>query len=224
MYIPPAFRIDRATSLAFAAGRGFGLMIACHEGRPIASPLPFHLRYADDGTPWAGFHVARGNPLADLAAAGGTWLLAVMGPDAYVSPDWYRSPDQVPTWLYQAVQLSGPVRVLAPQDQRAHLDELTETFEGWLAPKPPWSVDKVTSGRRDALMRGIVAIEMQVETIEGSFKLNQHKADADHVSVSTALARQEDSCARAIAACMMAMRPQLNGESAGELCHPVGGS
>ena len=224
MYIHPAFRIDRATSLAFAAERGFGLVIACHEARPIASPLPFHLRYADDGTPWAGFHVARNNPLADLACTGGTWLVAVMGADAYVSPDWYRSPDQVPTWLYQAVQLSGPVRVLAPQDQRTHLDALTEVFEGWLAPKHPWSADKITPGRRDALMRGIVAIEMQVETVEGSFKLNQHKADADHAAVSTALARQADPGSHAIAARMMAMRPQLNRESAGELCDPVGGS
>ena len=32
MYIPPAFRIDEAASLAFAAVRGFGLVIACAEG------------------------------------------------------------------------------------------------------------------------------------------------------------------------------------------------
>ena len=56
------------------------------------------------------FHVARGNPLAALADGTSHWLLAVNGADAYVSPDWYVSPDQVPTWLYQAVHLTGPVR------------------------------------------------------------------------------------------------------------------
>ena len=40
-------------------------------------------------------------------AATSSWLMAVNGADAYVSPDWYVSPDQVPTWLYQAVHLTG---------------------------------------------------------------------------------------------------------------------
>lgn len=51
MYVHPAFRADRAASLAFAAARGFGLVVA-HEGaKPVASPLPFHLPYANDGSP-----------------------------------------------------------------------------------------------------------------------------------------------------------------------------
>ncbi len=64
MYVHPAFRIDRAASLAFAAARGFGLVVACDGGQPAASPLPFRLDYANDGTPRLGFHVARNNPLA----------------------------------------------------------------------------------------------------------------------------------------------------------------
>jgi transcriptional regulator len=163
-------------------------------------------------------HVARSNPLAQLAAKGGTWLVAVTGADAYVSPNWYASPDQVPTWLYEAVHLSGPVRLLTPQEQREHLDALGEKFEGWLAPKAAWTADRVTAGRREALMRGIVAIEMQVETVEGSRKLNQHKADADHVLVAAALFRQTDPGSRAIATRMVAMRPQLNYQTEPEFC------
>ena len=67
MYVPPAFRIDRAAALAFAAARGFGLAIAHDGARPIASPLPFAIDYRDDGTPFVQFHVARGNPLTQLA-------------------------------------------------------------------------------------------------------------------------------------------------------------
>jgi transcriptional regulator len=213
MYVHPAFRIDRAASLAFAAARGFGLVVACDGGRPIASPLPFRLDYANDGTPRLGFHVARNNPLAGLAAKGGTWLVAVMGADAYVSPDWYASHDQVPTWLYETVHLTGPVQALGEQAQRGHLDALGEKFEGWLAPKPQWSADKIAPGRRHALMRGIVGIGMAVETVEGSFKLNQHKSDVDHVAVACALARQDDTGARAVAARMVALRPHLDYDS-----------
>jgi transcriptional regulator len=209
MYIPPAFRIDEASSLAFAAARGFGLVIACAEERMTASPLPFYIDQAQGGR-WLAFHVARGNRLADLAANGGRWLVAVWGADAYVSPRWYASPDQVPTWLYQSVQLAGPVRVMSAAEQRDHLDRLSAAFEARQAPAPPWTADLVTPGRREMLMRAIVAIEMTVESVDGSFKLNQHKSDADHEAVARALSAQDDAGARAIAAHMMALRPHLD--------------
>ena len=110
MYTPPMFKSDRAASLAFAQTRGFGLVCASDGAKPIASSLPFYLTFADDGTPHAAFHVARHNPLVKLAGGSNSWLLAVNGADAYVSPDWYVSPDQVPTWLYQVVHLTGTVR------------------------------------------------------------------------------------------------------------------
>jgi len=53
-----------------------------------------------------------------------------------VSPHWYASPDQVPTWLYQAVHLSGPVRTMSGHELGQHLEALSAKFEGWLAPKP----------------------------------------------------------------------------------------
>ena len=67
MYTPPMFKPDRAASLDFAQARGFGTFCAWDGARPIASSLPFYLTYADDGTPHAAFHVARGNALAALA-------------------------------------------------------------------------------------------------------------------------------------------------------------
>jgi transcriptional regulator len=66
----------------------------------------------------------------------------------------------------------------------------------------------LSSQRRAMLMKSIVAIEMTVETVETSFKLNQHKADADHVAVVRVL-REQGPSAHAIAARMVALRPHL---------------
>ena len=46
-----------------------------------------------------------------------------------MSPRWYASPQQVPTWLYKAVNLSGPVRALSDVELVQHLDALAEQFE-----------------------------------------------------------------------------------------------
>jgi transcriptional regulator len=203
------FKPDRAASLAWAQARGFGTMIAWDGSKPVASPLPFHLSYSDDGAPIAAFHVARQNPLAILADGKSRWMIAVMGAHAYVSADWYVSADQVPTWLYQAVQLTGTVRMLSAHELGPHLDDLSAKFESPLAPKPPWTVSKVTPGRLDALKKGIVGLVMSVEEVEASFKLNQHKSDVDYVAVAAALARQPEAGARTVANEMRALRSQL---------------
>ena len=210
MYTPPMFKSDRAASLAFAQARGFGSVCAWDGSRPIASSLPFYLAFADDGTPQMAFHVARHNPLVKLADGTSSWLMAVTGADAYVSADWYVSPDQVPTWLYQAVHLTGTVRKLSDSELGPHLDVLSAKFENWLAPKPPWMSSKMTAGRLAAMKQAIVGMVMTVEEIEGSFKLNQHKSDVDHVAVANALTKHPDAAAKTIGAQMVALRPQLD--------------
>jgi transcriptional regulator len=208
MHIPPPFRTTRADCLALAEQRGFGLVCA-HDGKvPVVSWLPFHVAYGGDGTPNVTFHVARPNHLASPELRGQPWLLAVSEVDAYVSPRWYASPQQVPTWLYKAVNLSGPVRVLSGAELVQHLDALAAQFESAAASLSPWTMDEISAGRRVALTGAIVGLSMAVEQIEGSFKLNQHKSDADHVAVATALAAQDDAGAQKIAANMRAMRPQ----------------
>jgi transcriptional regulator len=210
MYTPPMFKPDRAASLGFAQARGFGTVCAWDGKRPIASSLPFYLTFADDGTPQAAFHVARHNLLAKLADGTSSWVIAVNGADAYVSPDWYASSDQVPTWLYQAVHLTGTVRQISDDELRPHLDTLSSKFENRLAPKPPWTSSKMTAGRLDALKKAIVGLVMTVEEVEGSFKLSQHKSDADHVAIASALTGQRDASAQEIGNQMVALRPQLN--------------
>ena len=210
MFTRPLFQPDRAASLAFAAARGFGTVCAYDGTRPVASALPFCLEYLSDGTPVAAFHVARGNRLAALADGKSPWLIAANGADAYVSPHWYASPDQVPTWLYETVHLSGPVRAMCGNELADHLDALSGKFESWLAPKPPWTTASMTAGRREAMMKAITGLVMRVEDMEGSFKLNQHKSDVDHVAVAGGLSRQAGADARAIAERMVALRPQLD--------------
>src|SRR6478672_3941742 len=217
MYTPPMFKPDRAASLAFAQTRGFGLVCAWDGKKPIASSLPFYLTFADDGTPRAAFHLARHNPLAKLAGGTNSWLLAVTGADAYVSPDWYVSPDQVPTWLYQVVHLSGAVRTLSDDELAEQIETLSAKFEDRLLPKKPWKSSKMTAGRLEALKKAIVGLEMTVEEVEGSFKLNQHKSETDYAAVAGNLAAQADAGAQQIAHLMRQARPDVFATNTNEL-------
>ena len=206
MHVPPHLAMEDAEALAFAESRGFGLLTG-HDGtKPVGSHLPFTLHHGEDGVR-VQFHVARGNRLRDLAD-GRTVLLAVSGADAYVSNDWYATPDQVSTWLYEAVHLTGPLSRVEVALHRAHGDALLGTFEGRLAPKQPWTLDAMEARKRNAMLGAIVTLEMAVASVKWQRKLNQHKPDADHVAVVRALERAGGN-AGPVAAAMRAMRPHL---------------
>ena len=72
--------------------------------------------------------------------------LSCLGPDAYISPDWYGTPDQVPTWNYLAVEAEGPLRRLDEDELTQLLDDLSAEHEARLAPKPAWTRAKMSAG------------------------------------------------------------------------------
>ena len=103
--------------------------------------------------------------------------IAVSGPDSYVSPDWYGAPDQVPTWNYVAVHLSGEL-TLQPQDMMHDLlDRQSAFFEDQLLPKPPWLTEKMTPEILEKMMRQIVPCRMTITGVDGTWKLSQNKPD-----------------------------------------------
>ena len=179
MHSSPLFRqTSRERNLAFARERSFGVLAvgADHAGGPLLSHIPFLL--TEDGRA-VHAHLARPNPILQCLAEGEqAAVLAVGGPDGYISPDWYEAdPGLVPTWNYVAVHLRGRLRLRPVETLRDHLDALAAEFERRLLPKPPWRTSKVPERQLGALMRAIVPVELAVETVDGTWKLNQNRPD-----------------------------------------------
>ena len=173
MHPNPIFRSDdHAKSLAFAVDRGFGTLSVNGEYGPLAAHIPFVLS-ADKSR--IGFHMLRSNP---VARAPGPALLAVLGPDGYISPDWYGAPELVPTWNYVAAHIRGTVRTLPPEALEPHLRALSDEFEQRLLPKPVWDLDKVSPEARDKMMRMLVPAELEITDIDATWKLGQNKPEA----------------------------------------------
>jgi transcriptional regulator len=171
MHPNPAFRqTPPADMLAFVRARGFGTLILPDAPWPMVSHIPFAL--AEDGGV-AEFHLARSNPIA--RAPGGPAMIAVTGPDAYVSPDWYGAPDQVPTWNYVAVHLRGRLEPVPEDALHGHLDRLSAEFEARLAPKRPWTSAKMGPGVMERMMRGILPFRLVIDDMQGTWKLGQNK-------------------------------------------------
>jgi transcriptional regulator len=203
----PQFRIEEERALAFAAERGFGVIVAADERGPRASHVPFVILRRDDRV-IVQIHLTAKNPLVSLADGSRRFLLIISGDDAYVSNDWYSSRDNVSTWLYQAVHLSGVAHLRERDDNRAHGDTLLAVSEARL-PKQPWDLTQMEPTKRETMLASIRVIDLVVDEIEGQSKLNQHKSDEDHVAVANQLARAEETGSRRLAERMRALRPEL---------------
>jgi len=203
----PQFRIEEQRALEFAGRRGFGTIVAADERGPRASHVPFVLGEGD-GRALVQIHLTAKNPLVALADGSRRFLLIVSGDDAYISNDWYASRDNVSTWLYEAVHLSGVAHLAGRDDNRAHGDALLAVSEARL-PKQPWSLDQMEPGKRESMLASIRVIDLVVDEIEGQSKLNQHKSDEDHVAVADMLACAEETGSQQLAAKMRALRPTL---------------
>jgi len=199
MYIHPAFGVDRASALEMLRERAFGLFVLAGEEAPSAVHVPFLLDEATDERLTITLHVARANPIHTLIGEGARALLACQGPDAYISPDWYGIPEQVPTWAYTAVHIAGTARLVPEDRYRAHVDRLAAVFEQRLVPKRPWTSDKMTPARLAAMLKAIAVIEMEVDSIAAQRKLSQHKGEAARRGAAAGLRHRGDAQSLAIA-------------------------
>lgn len=173
MHPNPAYRqTPRAANLAFARDRAFGTLAVGAEGGPLLAHVPFLL--GPDGTS-ADLHLVRSNPIARLGPVPA--VMAVAGPDAYVSPDWYGIGDQVPTWNYVAVHLRGRLEPLPDADLPDLLDRQSRAYETRLLPKPPWTTDKLTDETRSRLLRMIRPFRLAIDVVDGTWKLGQNKSE-----------------------------------------------
>ena len=206
----PQFRIEEQRALAFAAERGFGVIVAADERGPRGSHVPFVIARRDDRV-IVQIHLTARNPLVELADGKRRFLLIVAADDAYISNDWYASRDNVSTWLYEAVHLSGIAYLRDGAVNRGHGDALLAVSEARL-PKQPWDLAQMEPTKRETMLASIRVIDLVVDQIEGQAKLNQHKSDEDHVAVANQLARAEETGSRRLAERMRALRPGLGYE------------
>jgi transcriptional regulator len=190
MHPNPTFRGEATDrNIAFARQRGFGtLAVNTPDGAPLLSHVPFVLSEVGK---LLEAHLVRSNPILRLTDEPVEAVVAVLGPDAYISPDWYGMEDQVPTWNYVAVHLRGKLQRLP--DDRLHdiLERTSGHFESMLAPKPVWTTAKMDQKKYARMLRQIVPVTMQVETVDGTWKLSQNKPDSARLGAAEALATSQ---------------------------------
>ena len=198
MYIPKAFEITEARVLhEFIQAHSFATIVSNSAEEMLASHVPLTLDHAGGAHPSLAGHFARANPHWRALERSGRCLAIFSGPHSYISPSWYANSPAVPTWNYAAVQVYGKVRII---DDAAWvtglLDRMIAIYE---APQArPWR-GLLPVEFRAKLTEAIVGFEIEIDRIEGKFKLGQNRPLEDQRGVLYALKHSSDAASRELA-------------------------
>lgn len=211
MYVPAHFATDDANGLIERLARRWaGVLVTVDEsGAPVGTHMPI---LWDAERKIATGHIARANPQWKQGA--GLGLIVLSGPEAYVTPAWYPSKAEhgkaVPTWNYEAVHINGAVEWF---DDAARLEavvrDLSRFHEHDRA--EPWAISDAPRAYIDALLRGIVGVELHATRIEAKRKLSQNKSAADYAGVLDGLTASGDALAAEVGALMRAVSDEPEG-------------
>ena len=181
MYVPPHFNAkvqahvwDLVHAYPFAS-----LISNDDDGLPFVTHLPLHLeRYATDrdgGQAVLLGHVAKPNPHWRYLQARPKAVVTFMGPQAYMSPRVYPDLVRVPTWNYVAVHCTVQATLI---EEPLAKDRLLKKLIGDHDPAyaPQWI--GLGTDYQHKMLAGIIAFELEVTSLQGKIKINQHRPEA----------------------------------------------
>jgi transcriptional regulator len=129
-------------------------------------------------------HIARHNPQSATFDGHQQAVIVFRGPNSYISPTWYAKTEAVPTWNFAVVHATGTLKPIA--DTKAlHelLAKLIKRFEGRYAPASTYDFAKLPDSYINGMIGGIIGFEMQIDLLEGKFKLGQERSEADKAGI-----------------------------------------
>lgn len=189
MYIPAHNKeADITVMHALIRARPLGAWVTTGNDGLVANHIPFLIDPARGAFGTLVGHVARANPVWKSPAQS---LVIFQGPQTYITPAWYPSkqadPKTVPTWNYTAVHAHGTPRAIEDAGWLLnHVTQLVETHEA--GQSHPWKVTDAPREYIDAMLRGIVGIEIPIDRIEGKWKVSQNRTAEDKQGVAAGLA------------------------------------
>jgi transcriptional regulator len=202
MYTPPDNRNSNQEEVRnFIRQNGFGILISQLEGKPWATHIPMML--SDDGSKISG-HLARGNKQWKNFNSVPDVLAVFSGPHTYISSSWYNH-ENVPTWNYIAVHVTGQIKIIEGEELLNSLKHLTDKYEKSSA--KPVTVEGMSPGFLKKELLGIVGFEITITNIEATYKLSQNRDNENYKRVINALEDRKDNHSHEIAEEMKKRRP-----------------
>jgi|SRR3990172_7781199 len=199
MFIPHYYKEENTEKLlAFMQANSFGVLVCNSEKGLLATHLPFIIESKNEKVKLIS-HMARANEQWNVFEKNTELLIIFSGPSAYISPDNYEKKQNVPTWNYIAVHAHGKAKILS--DEKEVVLCLEKTIKRY-EEKYQQQMNELPKDYIQKMVKGIVAFEIEVDRLEGKYKLSQNKTENEQKNIVHSLEKSEHSSEKEIAEAM----------------------
>ena len=202
MYLPAHFQQENLTELFDCIeANPFASVMVVHEGEIEANHIPLELDRSAGAKGMLRGHIAKANPLSALLENALSAYVIFHADQAYISPNWYAGKQEhhrvVPTWNYRVVHVKGMIRKVTDEKHlRGILARLTRRHEA--AQPVPWKMGDAPNDFIAEQLEKIVAIEIEIASIIGKFKVSQNRSAVDAERVAKALEHSNPEMAESV--------------------------
>lgn len=206
MYIHPLNKWeDEPEIVDFIRKNAFATLISQVDGKPWATHLPFVLEKNNSGEHVLSGHIAKANQQWKSISENEDVLVIFQGPHAYISSSWYNH-ENVPTWNYLAVHISGKIRLIEGEELMNHLKSLTDIYEEGRPNRV--RVETMNENYVAGQLRALVGFEIKIEKVKASAKLSQNRDDENYHHIVQKLEESQFPLDKEVASEMKKRRPK----------------
>ena len=182
MYPPPHHQVhDKEKMIAVIKQYPLGMLVSVLENKPVITHIPF-IYNTETGHLIA--HIDKSNPQIKTLQNGNQVTVVFKGPDCYISPSVYASENQLPTWNYIIVQITGTVKLI--NDAEVAKDTMIGMTQ-FLEEKEQRFILQKDNPKMNHFVNYIQAFEIEITNWEGKFKLSQDKSEVDQANTKKEL-------------------------------------
>lgn len=187
MYPPPHHQVnDIDKMIAVIKQFPLGMLVSVKNNKPFITHIPF-IYNTETGRLVA--HIDKNNPQLETLQNGTNVTVIFKGPDCYISPSVYASEDQLPTWNYIVVHITGTIQLITdPEATKNSMIAMTEFLE---KPEHKFILHK-DNPKMERFVNYIQAFEIEITNWEGKFKLSQDKSEVDQENAKQALIKNSE--------------------------------
>lgn len=203
MYLPTHFKHDQLDDLVELIQQYplATVVMTAADGTLEVNHLPLEYEMQQGGFGVLRGHIAKANPMFEILNQSAHVYVIFQAEDAYISPNWYEGKQEhhrvVPTWNYRVVHVKGEILKLDDDKYlRGVLARLTRMHE---ANQPmQWKMGDAPNDFIAEQLEKIVAIEIDIQSMIGKFKVSQNRSAVDVMNVAKALKRSNAEMAELI--------------------------
>ena len=203
MYLPTHFKHDQLDDLVELIQQYplATVVMTAADGTLEVNHLPLEYEMQQGGFGVLRGHIAKANPMFEILNQSAHVYVIFQAEDAYISPNWYEGKQEhhrvVPTWNYRVVHVKGEILKLDDDKYlRGVLARLTRMHE---ANQPmQWKMGDAPNEFIAEQLGKIVAIEIDIQSMIGKFKVSQNRSAVDVMNVAKALKRSNAEMAESI--------------------------